>query len=169
MLATQSPKQEYLKDIDVNNLTTRVAFRNMSKANQSSALGVAGAEDLIGKGDLLCHTLKYSEPLRLQGAYNSESPFLNELSFSERITGLLALFITLFAANLIADIGMGDVKLCAALGFALGAVPEFIAVLLALISAKLYGHIKKENELPLAPFICAANAAVFLSEVFLNA
>lgn len=97
------------------------------------------------------------------------SPFLNELSFSERITGLLALFVTLFAANLIADIGMGDVKLCAALGFALSAVPEFIAVLLALISAKLYGHIKKEHELPLAPFICAANAAVFLSEVFLNA
>ncbi len=97
------------------------------------------------------------------------SPFLNELSFSERITGLLALFVTLFAANLIADIGMGDVKLCAALGFALGAVPEFIAVLLALISAKLYGYIKKEHELPLAPFICAANAAVFLSEVFLNA
>ena len=64
------------------------------------------------------------------------SPFLNELSLSARITGLLALFITLFAANLIADIGMGDVKLCAAFGFALGAVPEFIAVLLALISAK---------------------------------
>ena len=73
VLATQSPKQEYLKDIDVNNLTTRVAFRNMSKANQSSALGVAGAEDLIGKGDLLCHTQQYSEPLRLQGAYISES------------------------------------------------------------------------------------------------
>ena len=38
------------------------------------------------------------------------SPFLNELSLSARITGLLALFITLFAANLIADIGMGDVN-----------------------------------------------------------
>lgn len=73
VLATQSPKQEYLKDVDVNNLTTRVAFRNMSKANQSSALGVAGAENLMGKGDLLIATLEYSEPLRLQGAYISES------------------------------------------------------------------------------------------------
>ena len=82
---------------------------------------------------------------------------------------MLALFITLFAANLIADIGMGDVKLCAAFGFALGAVPEFIAVLLALISAKIFAHIKKEQEMPLAPFICAANAAVFLLEVFLYA
>ena len=94
---------------------------------------------------------------------------LPELSLSARITGLLALFITLFAANLIADIGMGDVKLCAAFGFALGAVPGFIAVLLALISAKIFAHIKKEQEMPLAPFICAANAVVFLLEVFLYA
>lgn len=97
------------------------------------------------------------------------SPFLNGLSLSARITGLLALFITLFAANLIADIGMGDVKLCAAFGFALGTFPEFISVLLALISAKIFAHIKKEQEMPLAPFICAANAAVFLLEVFLYA
>ena len=73
VLATQSPKQEYLKDVDVNNLTTRVAFGNKSKANQSSALGVSGAENLMGKGDLLLDTQQYSEPLRLQGAYISES------------------------------------------------------------------------------------------------
>lgn len=72
VLATQSPKQEYLKDVDVNNLTTRVAFRNMSKSNQSSALGVVGADHLFGKGDLLIDTQQYSEPLRLQGAYISE-------------------------------------------------------------------------------------------------
>lgn len=73
VLATQSPKQEYLKDVDVNNLTTRVAFGNKSKANQSSALGVAGAENLLGQGDLLLDTQQYSEPIRLQGAYISES------------------------------------------------------------------------------------------------
>lgn len=73
VLATQSPNQEYLKGIELINLTSRVAFRNMSKANQSSALGVAGAENLMGKGDLLLDTQQYSEPLRLQGAYISES------------------------------------------------------------------------------------------------
>lgn len=73
VLATQSPNQEYLKGIELINLTSRVAFRNMSKANQSSALGVAGAENLIGKGDLLLDTQQYSEPLRLRGAYISES------------------------------------------------------------------------------------------------
>lgn len=73
VLATQSPKQEYLKDVDVNNLTTRVAFRNMSKSNQSSALGLVGAENLLGKGDLLIDTQEYADPLRLQGAYITES------------------------------------------------------------------------------------------------
>lgn len=73
VLATQSPKQEYLKDIDLNNLTARVAFRNMSKANQSSALGVVGAENLLGKGDLLIDAPEHLKPLRLQGAYIEES------------------------------------------------------------------------------------------------
>lgn len=80
VLATQSPKQEYLKDIDVNNLTTRVAFSNMSKANQSSALGVVGAENLLGKGDLLIDTQEYSKPLRLQGAYIAESEIKEQVA-----------------------------------------------------------------------------------------
>lgn len=73
MLATQSPNQKYLKDVELNNLTSRVAFRNMLKSNHTSALGVAGAENLMGKGDLLIDTQEYAEPLRLQGAYIEKS------------------------------------------------------------------------------------------------
>ena len=73
VLATQSPKQEYLDGIDLNNITTRVAFRNMSKANSTSALGCVGAENLIGKGDMLIETTDYPAPLRLQGAYINEA------------------------------------------------------------------------------------------------
>lgn len=73
VLATQSPKKEYLDGIDLNNITTRVAFRNMSKANSTSALGCAGAENLMGKGDMLVESTDYSTPLRLQGAYIEEA------------------------------------------------------------------------------------------------
>lgn len=73
VLATQSPKQEYLDGIDLNNITTRVAFRNMSKANSTSALGCVGAENLIGKGDMLIETTDYPASLRLQGAYINEA------------------------------------------------------------------------------------------------
>ncbi len=72
VLATQSPKQEYLKGFDLNNITTRVAFRNASRTNSISALGCAGAENLRGKGDMIVDTAVYSDPLRLQGAYIDE-------------------------------------------------------------------------------------------------
>lgn len=73
VLATQSPKQEYLKGFDLNNITTRVAFKNASRTSSTSALGCAGAENLRGKGDMLVETVGYSDPLRLQGAYIDES------------------------------------------------------------------------------------------------
>lgn len=73
VLATQSPKQEHLDGLDLNNITTRVAFRNASKTSSTSALGCAGAENLRGKGDMLVETVGYSDPLRLQGAYIDES------------------------------------------------------------------------------------------------
>ena len=73
VLATQSPKQEHLDGLDLNNITTRVAFRNASRTNSTSALGCAGAENLRGKGDMIVDTAVYSDPLRLQGAYIDES------------------------------------------------------------------------------------------------
>lgn len=97
----------------------------------------------------------------------SAGSFLNDISFFDRIIGLITVFSVMFLANVLANIGMGDVKLCAAFGFMLGAIPEFIAVLTALIAAKITGKITHENNLPFAPYICAANLAVYLLEVFL--
>lgn len=109
VLATQSPKQEYLKDIDVNNLTTRVAFRNMSKANQSSALGVVGAENLMGKGDLLMDTQEYAEPLRLQGAYISESEIKERVAeFADKQSDVPNKFVVSLGTNCEVDL----IKVC---------------------------------------------------------
>ena len=79
---------------------------------------------------------------------------------------MLVVFFVLLAANLIANIGMGDVKLCAALAFVIGAIPELMAILLALAAAKIIG--KNKNEIPLAPYLCAANAVVYIMEVILH-
>ena len=94
------------------------------------------------------------------------SPFLSWISFKDRIIGLLVVFFVLLAANLIANIGMGDVKLCAALAFVIGAIPELMAILLALAAAKIIG--KNKNQIPLAPYLCAANAVVYIMEVILH-
>lgn len=96
------------------------------------------------------------------------SPFLTVISFSDRMIGLIAVFIPLLLVNLLTNgFGMGDVKLCAAFGFMLGAVPEYIAVALALSAAVTVGKITDKKTLPLAPFICGASMAILFIELAL--
>ena len=112
--------------------------------------------------DIKTHTISNFAPIIILLA----SPFLSWISFKDRIIGLLVVFFVLLAANLIANIGMGDVKLCAALAFVIGAIPELMAILLALAAAKIIG--KNKNEIPLAPYLCAANAVVYIMELILH-
>lgn len=94
------------------------------------------------------------------------SPFLTVIPFSDRMIGLIGVFIPLLLVNILTNgFGMGDVKLCAAFGFVLGAIPEFIAIALALSAAVAVGKITGKKSLPLAPFLCGANMAVLLMEV----
>lgn len=98
------------------------------------------------------------------------SPFITQLSFADRFIGLLAIFIPLLILNILLDIGMGDVKLAAAFGFALGAVPEYIALLFAMLAAFIVNKLKKyENGIPLAPYICTANLVLYFIGGFYNA
>ncbi len=97
------------------------------------------------------------------------SPFITDIPLVESILGLIAVFVPLFIANITTNgFGMGDVKLCAAFGFVLGALAEYAAIALALSAAIFVGKITNKKSLPLAPFICSANLAViFFTEVFL--
>ncbi|MGN0679263.1 MAG: prepilin peptidase [Oscillospiraceae bacterium] len=97
------------------------------------------------------------------------SPFLTDIPFTERVLGLIAVFVPMLIVNIYTNgFGMGDVKLCAAFGFVLGTIPEYIALILALSGAVVVGKIKKHKSLPLAPFICIASMAVILMEVILK-
>lgn len=90
------------------------------------------------------------------------APLLSELPLSERLIGLAGVFIPLLLLNLLLDIGMGDVKLAAAFAFVIGA-QEYAAIVIALAIALVANKIKKyDNGIPLAPYLCAANLAVYL-------
>lgn len=95
------------------------------------------------------------------------SPFISAIPLAERILGLLAVFIPLLIVNLLTNgFGMGDVKLCAAFGFVLGAFAEYLALAAALVVAIIVGKSAKINPLPLAPFLCGAGmAAIIIKEV----
>ncbi len=98
------------------------------------------------------------------------SPFLNYIPLAARLTGTAVVFVLLLVFNLATDgFGMGDVKLCAAFSFWLGMFPTFLAVILALSAALIVGKITKQKSLPLAPFLCGAGVAVYISEVIFYA
>ncbi len=67
LVATQRPTTDVVKGTIKANIPTRIAFRVASYVDSNVILDGAGAETLLGKGDML---LKENErPIRLQGAF----------------------------------------------------------------------------------------------------
>lgn len=70
IVATQRPTTDVIKGTIKSNIPVRIAFKVASFVDSTTILDGAGAEALLGRGDML---LKISDaPLRLQGAYISD-------------------------------------------------------------------------------------------------
>jgi len=67
LVATQRPTTDVVKGTIKANIPTRIAFRVASFTDSTTILDSAGAEHLLGRGDML-YKLQ-SRPIRLQGAY----------------------------------------------------------------------------------------------------
>lgn len=71
LVATQRPTVDVIKGTIKANISTRVAFHTVSQIDSQTILEEGGAENLLGKGDML---LKEGDiPSRLQGAYMPDS------------------------------------------------------------------------------------------------
>lgn len=82
ILATQRPSVDVITGTIKANIPTRLAFAVASQVDSKTILDMAGAEKLLGRGDMLMSTPELSKPRRLQGAYLSEKEI-------ERIVGYL--------------------------------------------------------------------------------
>ena len=72
ILATQRPSVDVITGVIKGNLPSRIAFRVSSKVDSRTILDTNGAEQLLGKGDMLFHGPASSYCQRLHGPYISE-------------------------------------------------------------------------------------------------
>lgn len=68
VLSAQDPTVKNMK-VDLNNITTRMAFACAKYQNSITILGEGGAEKLMGKGTVLYKSQRNPDPIYLQGAY----------------------------------------------------------------------------------------------------
>ena len=72
IVATQRPSANVVTGLIKANITNRIAFNVASGLDSRVILDTAGAESLIGNGDLLLSKPEYQKPLRIQGCFTSD-------------------------------------------------------------------------------------------------
>ena len=81
ILATQRPSVDVITGLIKANLPARISFRVSSKVDSRTILDGNGAEQLLGKGDMLFLPPASSQKLRLHGPYISEQESARLASF----------------------------------------------------------------------------------------
>ena len=69
IVATQRPSVEVITGLIKANITSRIAFQVASQIDSRTILDMAGAEKLLGRGDMLFLSAEFSRPRRIQGAF----------------------------------------------------------------------------------------------------
>lgn len=72
VVATQRPSVDVITGLIKANFPSRIALAVSSQTDSRTILDQGGAEKLLGKGDMLFHTISLPKPIRIQGAFVSD-------------------------------------------------------------------------------------------------
>lgn len=72
VIATQRPSVDVITGIIKANILSRISFAVSSQVDSRTILDMAGAEKLLGKGDMLFYPAGAAKPTRVQGAFISD-------------------------------------------------------------------------------------------------
>ena len=72
IVSTQRPSVEVITGLIKANITARIALQVASQIDSRTILDMAGAEKLLGGGDMLFTSSAFSKPRRIQGSYITE-------------------------------------------------------------------------------------------------
>ena len=84
IVATQRPSVDVITGLIKANIPSRVAFAVSSQVDSRTILDGAGAEKLLGMGDMLFMPVGASKPVRIQGTYVKDEEISRVLDFIKK-------------------------------------------------------------------------------------
>lgn len=88
VISTQRPSVEVITGLIKANITARIAFQVASQVDSRTILDMAGAEKLLGRGDMLYLAPDSSKPQRIQGVFVSEKEVKKIVNYLKSINNL---------------------------------------------------------------------------------
>ncbi len=99
VIGTQRPSVDVVTGLIKANVPSRIAFTMASQVDSRTIIDIAGAEKLIGRGDMLYAPVGFSKPARVQGSFVSESEIEKIIDFIKTNSG-----VSSYDANVIESI-----------------------------------------------------------------
>ena len=87
VIATQRPSVDVITGIIKANIPSRIDFTVSSQIDSRTILDSAGAEKLLGRGDMLYYPIGVSKPIRVQGAFVSDKEVESVVTFVKDNSG----------------------------------------------------------------------------------
>lgn len=87
IVSTQRPSVDVITGLIKANITSRIAFSVASQMDSRTILDYAGAEKLLGRGDMLYTSAELSKPRRIQGALVTDTEIERLVSYLKKQSG----------------------------------------------------------------------------------